>query len=67
MEIIVYIMDYLIANLFLLQTVLTNNANNTRNIWKGIKSIINIQNNIKTQSTSLLIDDQMIQLVNELN
>ena len=39
---------------------LIENANNVKNIWKGIKSIINIKTSLKGQPTSLLIKKELI-------
>ena len=38
----------------------TENANNAKNTWQGIKSIINIRNNSKSVPTSLLVDNKMV-------
>ena len=40
------------------QKYFTENANNIKNTWSGIKNIINIQSSTKGQPTSILIDDQ---------
>ena len=38
----------------------SQNANNIKNTWKGIKSIININNNSKGQPSSLLVNNELI-------
>ena len=42
------------------QDFFTKNANNIKNTWKGIKSIICIKSNKKTQHNSLLINNKLI-------
>ena len=42
------------------QNYFTENANNIKNMWKGIKSIINISNYSKRQPTSLLVNNELI-------
>ena len=53
------------------QNYFTENANNIRNTWKGIKTIINIKDNRKTQPTSLIIDKEITndpkKIANEFN
>ena len=42
------------------QNYFTENAYNIKNTWKGIKSIINIQNNIKLNPTSIMDNNEVI-------
>ena len=42
------------------QDFFTKNANNIKSTWKGIKSIICIKSNIKSQPNSLLIKNKLI-------
>ena len=53
------------------QNFFANNANNLRNTWKGIKSIIELKNSKKSDPCSLLVDDKLIsdpvKIANEYN
>ena len=42
------------------QNFFSQNANNIKNTWKGIKAIININNSTKNQPNSLLIKDKLV-------
>ena len=42
------------------QNFFFKNANNLKNMWTGINSLINVNNNIKQQPTSLLIKNKLI-------
>ena len=42
------------------QTFFSTNAMNIKNTWKGIKSIICLKNNKKSQPNSLLVNDKLI-------
>ena len=42
------------------QNFLTNNTNNMKNTWKGIKSIISLKSARKSQPTSLLVNNTLI-------
>ena len=42
------------------QNFFTENANNIKNTWMGIKAIININKNTKGQPTSLLVNNELI-------
>ena len=42
------------------QKFFTENANNAKDTWKGIKSIINIDNGSKTSPTSLIVENKLI-------
>ena len=42
------------------QKFFTKNANNAKNTWKGIKSIINVNTSMKSQPTSLLVNNKLI-------
>ena len=42
------------------QEFFTENSRNAKNTWKGIKSIININSTMKTEPTSLMINNDLI-------
>ena len=49
----------------------SENANNAKNTWKGIKSIINVNSTMRSQPTSLLVNNELInepnKIANEFN
>ena len=42
------------------QKYFTDSANDIRKTWSGIKNIINIRTSVKNQSTSILVDKEMV-------
>ena len=42
------------------QTFFLENANNDKYTWKGVKSIINVNSMMKSQPTSLLVNNELI-------
>ena len=49
----------------------SENANNAKNTWKGIKSIINVNSTMRSQPTPLLVNNELInepnKIANEFN
>ena len=48
------------SKIFFFQNFFIKNANNVKIMWRGINSIINVNNNNKQQSTSLVINNKLI-------
>jgi len=42
------------------QNFFTQNANNLKNTWKGIKNLINLKKSVKGDPTAIIVDDKLI-------